>query len=1007
MATVTRQQNRTQTSRFLSLASERLRRASLAAYLISSSMAGPAFSSLSFADEAPILLSSRSVVHAVADEATNRNGEVAQVVGKQMEARRSTPSRALFFGEKVQPRQTQAAASTARPSAGQPVHADPNRSYVSPAAGVLDGLFGGSTPKKAKKEHEDGRIATPLPPPDPSTVDWNGITFHQPKASTPPDPKAAAPIRDYQSGASQRQAPTQRQTTAPVPVASANLRRAAGTTTTQGQPVSSTNRTLNRSIPPVPLSPAKPVPRLTQTSPTTSAPSVSALSASASSAASTPSYNSELSSSDSTRRSGRSVINALDPESMVMPSNDMTEVPSETASLTEPLSAPSVPRRELMPLETSASSMAKVSRPEVESLPQLPKTTAVVAKMAPAVKAEPETVDSDIPPVASPSQSLEDSWNTVGSGVNKPVDTSKIAATPVSKPSNAVTSPVVSPLAKPVASPAIEAPLALAPPTAQPKIPATMPTTAPTPIAPTAEVTEAAKTAPSQSFGPSVESERTLRDALTTSRENNPGSRLSTTASPLASKLESNAKQLGMSELPGVRVVTEGPSDIMIREITQYEVRVENRGSFDANGIIVRSSLPPWAEVQSNNASIGTVKTIDQSGQAQLQWTIDKLAAGVVERLFIRVKAIKSGTFDVATDWTIMPQKHVAQVTVREPKLFVIIDGPDEIVYGRSEKYRVRVMNPGDGQASNVVFTLSPDSKNPQSQKIGEIPAGKEAEFEIELTARELGELKISGMATADREVKTTVNKSIRIASAALEAELTGPPLKYQNTNANYHLLLTNTGKAVCESMEAELRLPMGVTYVSGLPQATVQGDRLVWKIDAIQAGAVREYDLVCRMDRTGDMVIGFNCNGSASGRASVSIETRVEAIADLVLSISDPIAPAPVNTDVVYEMTILNRGSKAAEDVQIIAQFSTGIEPLRVEGHSGEISTGQALFNPISRIEPGTTTRLKVIAKADRAGDHRFRAEVRYGDTSHVAEEATMYMEAPAERISRRSTNK
>jgi len=444
----------------------------------------------------------------------------------------------------------------------------------------------------------------------------------------------------------------------------------------------------------------------------------------------------------------------------------------------------------------------------------------------------------------------------------------------------------------------------------------------------------------------------------------------------------------------------------MIRDITQYEIRVENRGSMDAAGIIVRSTLPPWAEIQGQNASIGSVKSVDQSGQSQLQWTIDKLPAGVVERLFIRVRAVKAGMFDVATDWTMLPQKHVAKITVREPKLAVIIDGPDEIVYGRSEKYRVRVMNPGDGDASNVVFTLAPDSKNPQSQKIGMIPAGKEAQFEIELTARELGNLNIGGLATADREVKTTASKSIRIASATVEAELNGPPLKYQNSTATYHLLLTNTGKAVCEAMEAELRLPLGVTYVSGIPQSTLQSERLTWKIDAIQPGAVREYDVICKMDRTGDMVIGFNCTGSASGRASVAIETRVEAIADLVLSVSDPVAPAPVNSDVIYEMTIFNRGSKAAQDVRIVAQFSAGIEPIRVEGQSGEVVTGQALFHPISRIDPGSTVVLKVVAKAEKAGDHRFRAEVRHGETSLVAEEATMFMDAPAQRISRRSTD-
>jgi len=230
--------------------------------------------------------------------------------------------------------------------------------------------------------------------------------------------------------------------------------------------------------------------------------------------------------------------------------------------------------------------------------------------------------------------------------------------------------------------------------------------------------------------------------------------------------------------------------------------------------------------------------------------------------------------------------------------------------------------------------------------------------------------------------------------------------LKYQNSEATYHLFITNTGKAICQSMEAELRLPTGTKYISGIQQATMQADRLSWKIDSMQPGAVREYDVNIQLDRTGDMLFGFNCVGFAAGQTSVSIETRVEAIADLVLSISDPAAPAPVNADVVYEMTIMNRGSKAAEDVRIVAQFSEGIEPIKIEGQAGEVLTGQAMFSPISRIEPGSTVRLKVTAKANRLGDHRFRAEVRHGETSLVAEEATMFMSAPAERISRRSTD-
>jgi len=48
----------------------------------------------------------------------------------------------------------------------------------------------------------------------------------------------------------------------------------------------------------------------------------------------------------------------------------------------------------------------------------------------------------------------------------------------------------------------------------------------------------------------------------------------------------------------------------------------------------------------------------------------------------------------------------------------------------------------------------------------------------------------------------------------------------------------------------------------------------------------------------------------------------------------------------------------------------------------------------------------LQVIAKAQTAGHHRFRTEIRSGDITLLAEEATHYMSPNSDRVSRRSTD-
>jgi hypothetical protein len=99
----------------------------------------------------------------------------------------------------------------------------------------------------------------------------------------------------------------------------------------------------------------------------------------------------------------------------------------------------------------------------------------------------------------------------------------------------------------------------------------------------------------------------------------------------------------------------------------------------------------------------------------------------------------------------------------------------------------------------------------------------------------------------------------------------------------------------------------------------------------------------------------------------------------------------------VVYELKLENRGSKAAEAVNVVALFSNDIEPIRAEGHGSHLYPGQVRFESIDRILPGESVRLQIVARAEVAGMHRFRAEVFTADTEIklVQEETTQYLEA------------
>ena len=127
---------------------------------------------------------------------------------------------------------------------------------------------------------------------------------------------------------------------------------------------------------------------------------------------------------------------------------------------------------------------------------------------------------------------------------------------------------------------------------------------------------------------------------------------------------------------------------------------------------------------------------------------------------------------------------------------------------------------------------------------------------------------------------------------------------------------------------------------------------------------------------------------------AVASAVTSVESLADLKLMVNDPQGAVAVGAEVTYEVRIVNRGTKAAENVLILGYFSEGIEPIAVRGWRGRMNEGEVVLERIPRLGPGQEMLVKIAAQANRPGDHVFRAELECGDpeTKLAVEEWTRF---------------
>lgn len=468
-------------------------------------------------------------------------------------------------------------------------------------------------------------------------------------------------------------------------------------------------------------------------------------------------------------------------------------------------------------------------------------------------------------------------------------------------------------------------------------------------------------------------------------------------AAPVSQAAQTPRAVAAASESPSLRVQTIGPAAVTLGKQATWQVVVENAGATAAEEVAVTISLPSSLEIIAAQASAGAAEqSLPSDDNAVLAWTMPRLAASAQARLSISAIPKSGGSLELRTDWTCRPPALSTQIEVQEPKLEVEISGPAEVLYGRTEVYTIVFSNPGTGDAENVQVSLSTTGDQEAASQVGTIAAGGKKQMQVELVARQAGLTEIQLQATADGGLQAEAARQIKVRRAELQVAVQGPKLHFAGTPATYRISIANAGDALAREVQVVASLPAGARPAADSDESTAEENEgsLAWNIGDLAPGAEQEIEFRCEFTAAGESAIVAQAQAEGDLSASAEAVTQVEAIAELKLVVNDPPGAQPVGQDVVYEVVITNRGSRAAKQVEVLAQFSDGIEPTAAAGAAAELVTGQAIFKPLSQIAPGQSLTLKVTARADQPGSHIFRAEVRCADpeTKLVSESTTRY---------------
>ena len=433
---------------------------------------------------------------------------------------------------------------------------------------------------------------------------------------------------------------------------------------------------------------------------------------------------------------------------------------------------------------------------------------------------------------------------------------------------------------------------------------------------------------------------------------------------------------------PTIQVTTKGPKATLLNKATPYVVTLSNLGDTTAHDVHVRIALPRWVEIAASEATAGAARRQDDgSGTERFVWVVNQLEPRTQLQLSLQLVAKESRPIEMNVDWIFKPVAATASIDVHQPQMEMTLSGPKDALFNETLTYILTVANPGNGDAENVQVKLATGQNAAEMINVGQLPAGQQKQIEVQLIANQAGEMTIRAEGTADGDLRAEVEAALLVRRAQLQVAVTGPETSFAGTEVIYQLHVSNAGNATAEEIGAALTLPPGAKLLAATDGGKAAANGLQWKVGTLSAGAERVFEVRCELSTAGDNRIEARAQAGGGLTAAHAVVTEVQASVELNLALNEPKGPKAVGEVVIYEIQIANRGTKTADDVHVVVQFSDGIEPISADGAKSEIVHGQVVFQPLLRIAAGETTTLKVKARAERDGSHIVRTEIKCGD--------------------------
>ena len=327
-----------------------------------------------------------------------------------------------------------------------------------------------------------------------------------------------------------------------------------------------------------------------------------------------------------------------------------------------------------------------------------------------------------------------------------------------------------------------------------------------------------------------------------------------------------------------------------------------------------------------------------------------------------------------------------AETLATKPELVIKTTVPAKVLIGDNAALAITVSNPGTGVATGVVLEehIPGNMRHPAGSElhyeIGTLKPGESRRVQLSLTAAQPGAAANVLLAKGDGSLKAEDRCQWDVVAPQLEVAIEGAKRRFLDRDATYTVSLSNPGTAAAKQVQLVAYLPRGLKFVSANNSGRYEPatQTVHWLLEELPANDRDKVELITTAVEAGQQKIRFE--GRADKGVSVEKEQpiSVEGIAAVLFEVRTLNNPIEVGGQTVYEVHVVNRGSKAATNVALGVLIPQGMKPLAAEGPTRyDIEANRVQFEALARLAPKAETTYRVRVQGLQPGDLRVRVQL------------------------------